>query len=153
MDLKITDRKAQFASWLLLCALCLLPTGCGSSKFPKTVPVSGRVTFQGKPLAGGTVAFLPVNGSEGQSSRPVAGEIGPDGGYQLSSFRKGDGAMPGQYHVTVESYSSIPTRSEPNKPYVRRIPQRYGKPAESGLSATIPADASGPLVFDFDVTK
>jgi hypothetical protein len=149
--LRIADCKTQLCSWLLLGVLCLLPTGCGSSKYPKTVSVSGKVTWQGKPLANGSVAFIPANASGGEPSRSAGGEIGPDGVYRLSSFRSRDGVMPGEYRVTVESYISQPTHAESDKPYVWRIPQRYAKPAESGLTFTVPADASGRLVFDIDL--
>jgi hypothetical protein len=143
--------KTQLCSWALLGVFCLLPAGCGSPKYPRTVSISGKVTWQGKPLTAGSVAFIPANAGGSQPSRSAGGEIGPDGVYRLSSFRSGDGVMPGQYRVTVESYISQPTHAESDKPYVWRIPRHYGKPAESGLTFIIPADASGHLVFDIDL--
>jgi hypothetical protein len=142
----VVGRRSRSFTCLLLGGACLLATGCGSNS-PKTLEVSGKVTWQGQPLPDGAIAFTPVNGP----SRPAVGKIGADGAYRLSSFRPGDGAMPGEYRVTVESYTSWPTRTEPEKPYVCRIPERYGKPAQSGLSFTIPADAGGRLVFDVDL--
>lgn len=150
--MKHRHRNASLLFCLLTCALCMSSTGCGSSKYPKTVSISGKVTWQGKPLAGGSIAFIPVNAGENGTNRPAGGQIGPDGVYQLSSFRSGDGVMPGEYGVTVESYTSWPTHNEPDTPYVWRIPQRYGKQAESGLRFTVPDNADRHLVFDIDLT-
>jgi Protein of unknown function (DUF1559) len=67
---------------------CLL-LGCAESR-PKTAVVTGKVTYQGKPVPHGTITFVPANG-------PAAtGEIRPDGSYTLTTFRDGDGALLGR---------------------------------------------------------
>ena len=119
-----------------------------------TVPVTGKVTWQGKPLADGTVGFNPIKVGKGLPNRPAIGELRADGTYVLSSFRSSDGVLPGEYRVTVQSYISRPNVMDGFvKPAVWRIPSRYGDPVQSGLSFTVPADARGPLAFDIDIEK
>jgi hypothetical protein len=67
-------------------------SGCGGSM----VAVHGAVAHEGKPLPGGKVIFTPV--SEGQAA---FGLIQEDGTFQLSTIRENDGAMAGQYRVSV----------------------------------------------------
>ncbi|WP_437202173.1 hypothetical protein [Planctomicrobium sp. SH664] len=46
--------------WQILGALLmLLPMGCTRDDGPKLYPVSGQVTFQGKPIDSGRVVFVP----------------------------------------------------------------------------------------------
>ena len=59
--------------------------------------VSGRVTYQGKPVPLGQIVFYPEKG------RPATGSIGSDGSYRLTTFVTGDGAMLGRYRVTIEA--------------------------------------------------
>lgn len=72
--------------------------GCGSSSAPQiaTVPVQGRITYQGKPLSKGSITFQPDD--DGQ---PAHGEIQPDGTFELTTVAKGDGAVPGKHIVSV----------------------------------------------------
>jgi hypothetical protein len=70
--------------------------GCG----PRTYPVEGTVVFDdNRPateLAGGFVTFQPVD-----DKASAQGSIGPEGTFRLSTFRQGDGALPGPYRVVV----------------------------------------------------
>ncbi len=70
--------------------------GCGDG-YPARVPVSGAVTFQGKPLSGANITFL-ATASDGKSA---SGKTDENGKYQLSSYSTNDGAVAGDYIVTV----------------------------------------------------
>jgi hypothetical protein len=130
---------------LLPITICLLfQAGCNRSHLPKTVAIQGHVTYQGKPVTSGTVGFNPTN----PSNRPAIGHIGSDGMYCLASFRTKDGVMPGEYKVTVQSFSSLPTPEDMKKPTVSRIPLRYANVKETNLSFTVPENASATLVYD-----
>ena len=131
---------------------CFLLGGCGES-LPPTVPVHGKMTWQGKPLGEERVSFQPAKIAEGLPKRPAVGNLNPDGTYRLGTFCTDDGAVPGEYHVLVHSYSSKPSQQKPTAPYVSRIRDKYGDPQRSGLTVTIPADTRGQLEFDFDVTE
>ena len=140
--------------WALLSALCVLLAGCDSSKLPTRVPVQGRVTYQGQPLPAGIVGFTPIDAGLESPNRPAIAEIGRDGFYRVSSFRPGDGLVPGEYRVTVESYVSRPRGIEDrNAPTVSRIPLRYADVAKSALRFTVPADAHQPLTNAIDLKQ
>jgi len=148
--------RGQFRSlparWALATfALGPLLAGCGES-LPPTVPVEGAVTWRGSPLAEGEVVFQPDVIAEGLPIRPATGTLQDDGTYRLSTFRPGDGAVSGKYHVLIHSYVSQPSFDDPFAPFIWRIPARYGDPLHSGLTATVPAD-SRALVLDFELTE
>ncbi|NLF06447.1 MAG: hypothetical protein GX594_00490 [Pirellulaceae bacterium] len=70
--------------------------GCGPSR-PETAAVKGRVIYQGKPVAEGTITFYP------ESGRPATGSISADGTYRLTTFEPNDGATLGRHRVTIEA--------------------------------------------------
>ena len=145
------ESRARLPQWMLavwLSALALF-VGCPGSSAPETIKVQGKVTYQGQPVTTGYVSFVSVGPTEGLPSRPATGTINPDGTYELTTFGESDGAVPGEYQVAVVSVTGGPTPEEPDAPEQWAIPKRYGTPAESGLTATIPADATGVLEFNF----
>ena len=84
----------------------VLLTGC-RSEGTRPYPVRGTVVLEnGQPatdLAGGLITF-----TSSATKTSSSGEIGPDGTFELSTQRQGDGALPGTYEVAV----SPPTREE-----------------------------------------
>jgi hypothetical protein len=72
--------------------------GCGDDTgIGKRYPVSGTVTYKGEPLASGRIEFEPADPAKG---RPATGEI-HDGSYRLTTLTPDDGALPGDYKVTI----------------------------------------------------
>ena len=71
-----------------------------------TVPVKGKVTYKGKPLTEGEIVFEPDN-----SGREAHGSIQPDGSFELTTFKTGDGAVPGTHRVAVTSGNQQASRS------------------------------------------
>lgn len=76
--------------------------GCGDGG-PPLVPVNGRVTLDGKPLAGKTVKFIPDASTPGQGA---GANTDASGNYALLAVRPGatrdvPGAPPGAYRVIV----------------------------------------------------
>jgi hypothetical protein len=51
----------------------LVASGCGEQREP-LYPVSGEVTFEGEPLAEGTIAFVPLDGRTPHSTPVTAGK-------------------------------------------------------------------------------
>lgn len=129
---------------LLSCSL----TGCGSSrKTPDTYPVTGTVTYRGSPLPEVNVIFHPDKG------RQAMGTTGPDGRFSLSTFKSGDGAVPGHHRVAVTSAAtSGPMPGSPEyrqaKPGPLPFPLRYRDPARSGLEATVGPDGENDFTFE-----
>ncbi|GIW99923.1 MAG: hypothetical protein KatS3mg111_3256 [Pirellulaceae bacterium] len=84
--------------WWLVPVLVLMGlSGCGGDKLP-TVPVSGVVTLDGKPLEGATVTFVP----QSPGARTASALTGSDGRFVLTTVKGGDGAVPGTYAVTIK---------------------------------------------------
>lgn len=150
---RITTKRgaAHPTQWMLALPIsaAVFFGGCSGASAPDTIKVQGKVTCQGQPLTEGTVSFVPVEPAEGHPSRAATGIIQPDGTYQLATFGENDGAVPGTYQVTVVSITSGPTLEEPGLPEVWAIPKKYGNAVQSGLTATIPPDAGGPLELNF----
>lgn len=81
----------------VLALLALVSGGCGSDN-PETFKVNGKVTYNGQPVTSGVVQLLPEGGGNS-----AIGNLQPDGTFQLTTFRKDDGACPGTYKVTVQA--------------------------------------------------
>jgi len=88
------------SKWGILASFvaALAMTGCGSGDdHPDTANASGSVTYQGVPMPGALVTFSPLD--EGGS--PAFGTTNNQGQFTLSTFGFDDGAVPGNYKVTV----------------------------------------------------
>jgi hypothetical protein len=98
--------------------------GCGGGKSP----VRGTVTLDdGSPLPKGMVVFERSGGGAAITAR---GEIQPDGHYELSTDKPGDGVPPGKYRVLINSMdlSDVPDEKK-NLPFAIK----YLKFETSGL--------------------
>lgn len=87
--------------------LCIV-AGCSSENEIPTYPVTGTITQNGKPVSGAIVAFTPVAG--GQSA---SGTTDAEGVYALTTWSSGDGAVAGEYKVTLAKYDQKPPPSVP----------------------------------------
>ncbi len=116
---------APVSTLALLGVILSLVSGCSDGR-PKRVPVSGRVLIDGKPLPHGFIRLIP------EGARPASGKIGPDGCFTLTTFERGDGAVPGTHPVSVTGVETISTTSQR-----WHAPKKYVNPKTSGLIATI----------------
>jgi hypothetical protein len=82
---------------------CVLAAGCGGSK---VVPVSGTITYKGKPVPNAFVNFVPENG------RPSMGETDPNGKFTLVYDPETKGAERGKHRVFVQ-YNAVADASQP----------------------------------------
>lgn len=73
----------------------ILLTGCGGGEGS----VTGKVTYQSKPLKGGTVAFISTEGHPSGTAN-----IKEDGSYEVPKL------MAGNYKVIVDTESLLPQR-------------------------------------------
>lgn len=88
--------------------------GCGS----KTNSVSGKVTFNGQPVTGGSLTFLPQAGEGASASelgKPAATTVGVDGSYIVKPDSDGGGAVTGKHRITY----SAPVIETPGVDYDR----------------------------------
>jgi hypothetical protein len=123
---------------LLACGLPMLGMlGCGGGpKLPPMAKVSGTVTFDGKPLPRGMVEFTPEGSTVSHPLPPAVGAIGSDGRFTMYTAGVA-GAVVGQHKVSVEAREDVDLNKVSWAPSI--IPEKYGNPAESGLSFEVKA--------------
>jgi hypothetical protein len=111
LERRTKKRLLRLVCGSLSLGMLALMTGCGQN--PRSVAhteVSGQVLFQGKPLSGGRVNFITVQGAFASS-----GKIDEKGHYQLQ-------APVGDVQISVMN---------------QKIPSQYQDPQTSGLKYTV----------------
>jgi hypothetical protein len=137
---------------LLTALLIASPPGCGESppSRPPRQPTHGTVTYNGKPPDGAVVQFwpLPLDKIDWRTVKPSA-RVGPDGTFRLNTYEMSDGAIVGDYVVTV-----LWTGSNPDVPRPDLFQGRYSDPNKPVLKVSIkegenaipPINLTGPPV-------
>lgn len=144
--------------WAVGFLVFLSAAGCGGA----TAIVSGKVTYEGKPVTSGYVAFYSADG------QTVTGRIDDEGQYTVSKAPVGDvkvavfttdpaqkpprqllangkqGGGPSKGKAPPEEETMEPVRAGK---FVA-IPSRYKDPEQSGLNFTV---KSGPQTIDLDL--
>lgn len=140
-----------------LFSLIFLNFGCKpvniSEIVPPVKPVSGKVTFNGMPMEGVVISFIP----RAEGGTMTVGQTSSDGRYTLSYLGM-TGCAPGEYQV-VFSYKitpdgklvTLPMQSALVMPKeatqaIERMPKEYG-PGNKTLTATVTAEG-GEINFD-----
>jgi hypothetical protein len=127
----------------------LVAPGCGSDGL-EMFPVRGEVSYQGKPLTRGIVTYVPTTAGAGRTAN---GPIQPDGTFEMTTQKRGDGVTPGTYNIVIYS-----DEEDPNQPRTREeiesqgaaavapkllVPEKYLSSETSGLSDTVDNNHSG----------
>jgi hypothetical protein len=147
----------ELSARLVLAALPLLlaAAGCGAEgdQRPRE-PVSGTVTFEGKPLDNGTIEFQPSSAAEAVA----AGGTVAQGRFAIP---KDAGPVPGKYRVAIYDQANTATTgsAEGGGPVAATrkslaelrgaIPPRYN----SATELTADVKAGGPNRFSFELKK
>ncbi len=105
---------------VLLAALCMVGiAGCpASDDIGTTLPVSGKVTIDGKPLESGTVVYHPDE-QKGNKTKALPTGMIKNGEYTLSSASvttTKQGAPPGWYKVTIDPAAGMMGAAPPAPP-------------------------------------
>ncbi len=110
----------------------LATIGCGGGGFQ---PVSGTVSIKGgKPLTKGMVRFTKVDTGKATSA---VGDIDAQGNFQLSSVSKNDGALPGDYTVTLSGTEIGGGYDKPGEPQVKPAADKYDTDKTTDLKFTV----------------
>ncbi|MDQ3330203.1 MAG: carboxypeptidase regulatory-like domain-containing protein [Planctomycetota bacterium] len=91
-------------SWFAVPGIALfVASGCGSGN-PDTAAVHGKVTYDGKPVPGGGLTFIPVAdaGASESPGKPASAVIQSDGTYTLATYGDDDGAVIGKHKVAFQ---------------------------------------------------
>ncbi len=120
-------RLSTFGNLLAMLAIASLVAGCSDGR-PTRVKVSGDVTIDGAPLKFGSVLFVPEQG------RPAGAGLDDQGHFELTTYEKGDGIIPGKYKVQIRGTESVGENAQR-----WHAPKKYSN-----------ADSSG---FEFDIQE
>lgn len=149
---KLKQKTSHASAWLVVLVLTvsLNVTGCSESGPPR-VPVSGRVTVDGEPLAWGAILFIPERGTAG----PKAGVEVVNGEF---SAERHDGPVVGKLRVQIrndrdqetmkttgDGTANSATENADSKP---SIPSRYNRYSQ----LVIETSTTGENYFEFDLT-
>ncbi len=156
---------------VVLVSMCVIGCSGAPDDRPAVVPVTGKITYKGKPVAEAFVTF-----SSEKSPRPANGTTDSDGRFSLTTFSTDDGAIPGEYQVLVTKSVSRGVSSDPglaNAPdlskglptgYSSAVSEKTGKvnlpsgenqlPAKyadgTHLKATVKATGKNDITFDLE---
>lgn len=145
----------------LLCipTILVVLTGCSGSNLPATYPVTGTVTYNGKPVEGAAVTLVP----SGENGRSAGGETNVEGKFSVKTYispqDQPEGAVSGEYTITVSKLEKreLPEGMKPEEairvfrdmgPPKQLLPKQYGSPNTSKLKVTITDTAPEPLTLD-----
>jgi hypothetical protein len=160
--MKILSQRPQIAVGCTLFLSLLMLIGCSSKD--KNLSLSGKVTYKGEPVTGGSLSLIPTDGK----TPPVNTKINGDGTYMIVP------PALGKLNVTVETESirgmksggpvyanvpkgpngedmsdKLPKRDAASQQNYKPIPPKYSQAATSGLSVDI---HSGKNEKTFDLT-
>jgi hypothetical protein len=151
---------------LVLVVVSLSLLGCRDDGLPKRAPVSGKVTYNGTPLAHATINFYPEQSGE----RVSVGETDEKGEFTVWCYEKGDGAVLGKHKVGIRKEGPPkPTGVHPSQvaegmdeswyeemgqSFTRDplIPSRYFSPDTSELAVEVVAGRRNTFEFHLEGT-
>jgi hypothetical protein len=136
--------SAPLRELLAVCIAAVCCAGCGQRNPLGTVPVGGKVTYNGQPVESATVAFNPDG-----DGRPATAITAPDGSYSLTTLNW-PGAVPGQYTVVVRKSNvalastqpvtmeeALKLNNRPPPPPKELLPAKYSDAAKSPLKVEV----------------
>jgi hypothetical protein len=151
-------RNSSIARWAGVAAVFVATVGCGDGRVT-VYRVRGKVTFEGKPMAGGgSISFVPLTN---QAGKTAGGEIAADGSYELTTYSAGDGSMAGEFRVVISQVTERepdmtkdgerPGKSITTVGKADQIPAIYSDPQKSPLTAKV--EAKDPNEINFDLKR
>jgi hypothetical protein len=139
--------------FVLTAGLAFAAGGCG----PRTADLTGKVTFDGKPVVFGNVVLIGADGATRY------GPLQPDGSYRVDKVPVGPakvmvssppppGAGPPQEMTAIDREKAAGAPPVPVDQTLAKnwfpIPSKYGNPAESGLTVNVDGNS-----FDIPLVK
>jgi hypothetical protein len=139
--------------WLACLASTLILAGCGGGSDPDrldTVSAGGTVTYNGVPVEGASVTFMP----QSEDGHGAVGTTDEEGHFELTTYEPGDGAVVGDYKVKITKIEAQGALSQEEAqayeekgqtpPPIRAksdLPLQYANPDTSGLTQEVKEDA------------
>lgn len=131
--------------------------------------MEGTVLVDGQPMEGVVVVFYPDN----EGNRAASGRTDAEGRFVLMTLEQNDGAMPGNYKVSISKYEgeernpNLPTEVDPDdeasldaiynmvdtsaqSTSTNLIADMYANHLGSGLTAEVKAGEENDFTFDVE---
>jgi len=124
--------------------------GCGSKY--EVVPVSGRITLDGKPLANASIFTQPTN-RDTKTPGPGSGGLTDENGEFELEFQTEDkkGAIPGDTRITIiENAEQKESNDDTGVAFKRKVPEEY---RDGKVNYTIPEEGTDAMNFDLSSKK
>jgi len=124
----------------------LLLAGCSSGPDVEMVPVRGTVKFTDGTVPQGemaTVNFEPIAAGPNQVRKLAYGEIQPDGSFEMTTVKPGDGVIAGKYKVIFTVHKTYLGQES-------LVPEMYTKPETTPFEETV---EPGREPFEFVLKK
>lgn len=139
----------------ILALSCVLLPACNSKSEEEValIPVTGKVTANGKVLPMGRVEFYPDEAKGNTNKKSPAGQIQADGTYKLvygTSSGVKDGAPAGWYKVVV--HPGTPVTEEQKGLKAEQFNSDFSKVKSTKLLIEVKAGANGDA-YDIKLTK
>lgn len=109
----------------VLMAALAYSAGCGGPGGPQPVPVAGTVLIDGKPLANASIQVLA------KDARAATGQSDEQGRFKLTTYKDGDGCVPGTHPVVVVAVTAKPGEM------LIHTPEKYMEPLSTDLQLTV----------------
>ncbi len=131
--------------WPALVVISLACTSCGNSD--NLYPVSGTVTYKGKPAAGATVFFHRPSGTS-MNDHAIMGNVQDDGSFTLVCGSSIKGVPPGEYDVLIEWKQNLNQAKGLAQRGHDRLQGRYADPQRPRLHAVVRAETNNLDAFE-----
>jgi len=133
----------MYRSAVLVCAVAMLVlVGCRGGRL-KLHKVTGTVKFQDGTVPQGDIAMITFVAAVPTEGNAAACDIEPDGSFELGTLTQGDGALAGDYKVTLHVSKGYPIGKS-------LIAKKYTT-LDTPLKVTIKAGEKNH--FDFEVER
>ena len=145
---------------LFLGSLLLMVSGCGDSgpkdSVYKLVPVSGTVTFDGKPAVGAFISFKPTGTTNGNGASAAVDAVGK---FKITNPNGKEGIPVGSYVVLVSRIVLAEGSPAPGSPGfipnagAETMPPLWSDISKAGDHNTITIPDIGNTKLEFAITK
>jgi hypothetical protein len=140
----------------------LVGCGAGGPKVPKTVAVSGKITYQDKPLAGAEIGF--VSNLDNKDVLAARGVSNDSGEFTLSTYidpqHEVSGATPGDFVVTVTKIEKMDQQKMMEQfstgnpamegAFKKLVPPKYTDAKDSPLKASVTVGGANRFEFKLE---
>jgi hypothetical protein len=132
-----------------LLAIIAIPLLIGCSQSGARYPVHGQVVSSKQPVVEAMVVFHPQFETPQGQPKPL-GITDSEGKFQLTTLHANDGAVPGDYRITVELRQERASGEELVRDGPNLLPPKYAKPETTPFQYTVTSSSNtvAPLIVE-----